>query len=161
MMRLHPDRFTDTPIDQVRAALGNAMEKAIIREVSRREPERYVIPGELEYEGLLGTPDLWDLKPKSRCRRCGKRCPFTVEIKLTWASSRRASDIEDEWFWRYWVQMKSYSKMAEFHRGLLIIIFVVGDWKDGPPVGFMWEDDWDDDELSEVWEMVNLYATKE
>lgn len=150
MQRLHPSRFGDDPIDEARAVLGNALEKAIIRELANRYPDRYVIPGELTYRGIKGTPDLWDLQDWA-----------TVEVKLTWATAGRADDISDVWFWRYWAQLKTYAKMAGMTKGVLIICFVNGTWmggKPGVPVGLAWEDDFSEEDLDENWRMVELYA---
>ena len=161
MAKLYPARFGSGPIDQMRAILGNALEHAIVEAYARDHPERFVRPGEIECEGLLGTPDLWDLEDPYD--------PATVEIKLTWASSRRADDIEDEWFVRYWWQLKAYNYMARlgmsgrgFTRGRLIIVFLVGNWRDdSAPKGLMWEDEWTDGELAENWEMIKRYVTPE
>lgn len=150
MRSLYPDRFTDTPIDQVRANLGNALESAIVRALAELYPDRYVRPGELFYDGVYGTPDLWDLEENA-----------VVEIKCTWASSRRAIDIEDAWFIRYWWQGKGYAKMSRMRKVILIIVFIVGDWRDGPPVGYAWEDTFTDDELDENWAMLKSNLEEE
>jgi len=154
MKAIYPDRFTDAPIDQVRALLGNAVEKAVIAALHERYPGRYVIPGELHYDGIYGTPDLWDIEDHPDG-------PATVEVKCTWASSRRAEDIEDSWFWRYWVQAKSYAKMAGMRRTVLIIVFIVGDWKSGPPIALAWEDLHTDEELDTNWDMIKANVEAE
>lgn len=150
MQSLHPERFGSDPPDQVRMNLGNAFEHAIADALNRKYPDRYVRPGELSFEGVTGTPDLWDVIDWA-----------TTEIKLTWASSRRAVDIEDPWFWRYWAQLKSYVHMAGQSTGRLIICFVNGDWKDQGPCAMEWEDSWSVDELQENWEMIKAYAQRE
>jgi len=150
MNTLHPDRFGDGPIHQVRANLGNAFEAAIVEALATAHPERYVRPGELSHDGITGTPDLWDLEDWA-----------TIEIKLTWASSRRSVDIEDEWFWRYWQQLKSYCYMSQMNKGRLIICFVNGDYKDSGPEAMEWEDEWDLEELREAWQMIEAYAEHE
>jgi len=148
MKSIYPDKYQDTPIDIVRANLGNALEKTLIRGMHERDPRRYAIPGELEHEDWYGTPDLWDTVDWR-----------TIEFKMTWASSRRAADIEDEWFWRYWVQLKAYCRMGQMTKGGLYICFVNGDYtRDGSPGGaptvMGWHDEWDEDELTENWEML-------
>lgn len=150
MKSIYPDRFEDRPIDITRANLGNALEKAIIRGLAESNPERFVIPGELFYDDLYGTPDLWDV---------GGRKLITCEVKLTWASSRRAEDIEDSWFWRYWVQLKAYAHMAGgCDTGRLYIGFINGDYTrsedTGGPKVLGWEDSWSKAELEENWEML-------
>jgi len=164
MATLHPDRFKDDPPDQTRMNLGNALEKAIVGAFARAYPDHFVIPGELWHDGYLGTPDLWYLGSSDRrdpvAREFGRE-RATVEIKLTWASSRRAEDIEDVWFWRYWQQLRAYGFMAQMVRGILIIVFVNGDYRNSPPVGLMWEDKWTPEELLETWQMVQSYTTPE
>lgn len=147
MKSIYPDRFEDRPIDITRANLGNALEKAIIRGLHLADPDRYAIPGELEHEGWFGTPDLWDTQDES-----------TVEFKLTWASAKRAIDIEDMWFWRYWTQLQAYCHMANMNKGRLYICFINGDYTynsdTGGPTVWAWEDEWTTDELYENWNML-------
>ena len=150
MESLHPERFGSDPPDQVRMNLGNAFEYALVDALTQAYPDRYLRPGELSLDDITGTPDLWDTVDWA-----------TVEIKLTWASSRRAVDIEDPWFWRYWAQLKSYAHMAGQSTGRLIICFVNGDYKDSGPQALMWEDKWSVQELEENWEMIKAYARSE
>lgn len=157
MQALHPDRYKDEPINEVRALLGNALENAVAEEFHKRFPHRYVRPGTLYLDGLHGTPDLWDLGELTDKSPTHK----VVEIKLTWASSRRAEDPEDPWFWRYWTQGKSYCKMSGFDTVSLIVVYVVGDWRDGPPVGYHWDWTFPQDEIDETWEMIKANATHE
>jgi len=156
MKSIYPDRFDERPIDITRANLGNALEKAIVRGLAESNPERYVTPGELYHDGLYGTPDLWYLADREL---------ITCEIKLTWASSRRAEDIEDAWFWRYWTQIRAYCYMAGgCHTGRLYIGFVNGDYSrsedTGGPTVMGWEDSWDADELIENWLMLKATNAK-
>lgn len=150
MESLHPDRFGSDPPNQVRFNLGNAFEHAIGDAMMREQPDRFVRPGEISLDDITGTPDLWDVIDWA-----------TLEIKLTWASSRRAEDIEDPWFWRYWAQLKSYAHMAGQTTGRLAICFVNGDYKDSGPQAMLWEDSWISDELEENWEMIKSYAQSE
>jgi hypothetical protein len=152
MRRYHPERFGDTPIDMVRATLGNAMEKAIAAAMERKTPGRYITLPELEFDGLFGNLDVFDCKDDA-----------VVEIKLTWASVRRVHDdgIDGQWFWRYWAQGKAYAKMMGVNKVRLMIVFINGDWKRSPPQGFIWEDEFDDDELDENWAMIKRYSKLE
>lgn len=155
MESLHPDRFGgDEGPNQTRMMLGNAMEAAIIDALAREYPDRYVKPGECEFDDVFGTPDLWDIIDWQ-----------TVEIKLTWASSRRAEDIEDPWFFRYWVQIMAYCLMCGQTTGRLIIIFINGDYSrggtGGQPTVMMWEWTWTDEELKENWAMLKRYLMAE
>lgn len=143
------NKFANRPIEITRANLGNALEKTIIRGLHEAEPSRYALPGELEHEGWYGTPDLWD----TRDWAC-------VEFKMTWATARRAADIEDMWFIRYWWQLKAYCYMSGMTTGRLYICFVNGNYSRDPddpdagPTVLGWEDEWDEEELYENWEMI-------
>jgi hypothetical protein len=150
MKNLYPDRFDSGPIDPIRANLGNALENAMVDAMVEADPDRYVIPGAQEHNGIFGTPDLLDTKDWG-----------PVELKLTWASSRRAEDIEDPWFWRYWVQLKAYCKMLDATKGKLIIVFINGDYKGGAPQGFEWEWEWAQEEIDETWGMIEAYSEVE
>lgn len=146
MRDLYPDRFDGSPIDITRANFGNAFEHAMIEGLMARDPDRFARPGQLEHEGVYGTPDLWDIKDWA-----------AIEFKLTWASARRAEDIEDVWWWRYWVQLKAYCYMAGQSKGRLYIGFVNGDYSRGDGGGprvMGWEDEWGFDELEENWLML-------
>lgn len=148
--KLHPDRFTGEPINQARANLGNAVEKALIRAYQEAEPDRYVVPGELTYGKVSGTPDLLDIIEEA-----------VVEIKLTWATAARADDIEDIWFWRYWQQGRAYAKMMGWRKVILIIYFINGGWeggRPGEPCGLAWMDEFSDEELDDTWTMVEIYS---
>lgn len=163
MQSLYPTRFTSDPINEVRANLGNAMERAVIAAMQERNPGRYVRPGTIELDDIYGTPDLWDLWGVADPAKVRTLKPRVVEIKLTWASSRRAEDPEDSWFWRYWEQGKAYQKMSgpEFVGVTLIVVYVVGDWKDGPPIGYQWDWDFPQSEVDETWEMIKANAIHE
>lgn len=148
MESLYPDRFGgDGGPNQDRLDLGNAVEHALCNALADAHPDRFARPGELTFDGVAGTPDLWDITDWA-----------TIEIKLTWASAKRAADIEDPWFWRYWAQLKSYVYMAGQSMGRLIIFFVNGDYSyntdTSGPVGLMWEDQWSEEELAENWAMI-------
>lgn len=157
MKDLYPERFDDTPIDMNRANLGNALERAIIDGLVEAYPGRYEKPGQLELDNTFGTPDLWDVYEWT-----------CLEFKLTWASMRRADDMEDVWWWRYWVQLKAYCHMAGQTKGRLCIAFVNGDYSRGDTGGpriLCFENEWTVDELQENWEMLQrrldeIYAPK-
>jgi hypothetical protein len=157
MESIYPDRFgggNERELPQTRFNLGNALEHAIIEAYARDYPDKYARPGQLEFDDIYGTPDLWDIE---------EWC--TVEIKLTWASSTRADDIEDSWFWRYWSQLKSYCYMAGQTKGRLIIVFINGNYRygepEGQPTGMMWEWEWTPEELHENWQMIKAQLEDE
>jgi len=152
MRRQHPDRFKDTPIDMTRAAIGNAIERAIGAALHRKYPGRYLALPELEFEDFFGNCDLVDTVDDA-----------VVEIKCTWASTKRVHEdgIDGQWFWRYWAQGKAYAKMLGLTKVRLIILFIVGDWKSGPPCCFTWEEKFSQEEIDETWAMIKAYAKDE
>ena len=151
MKALHPQRFTDTPIDMQRALLGNAVEKAICDQLIWLHPDRYTRIDEIEFRDHYGHVDLIDVIDE-----------VVWEIKLTWASQRRAEDPEDPWFWRYWAQGKAYALALGWHKVGLMWVPIVGDWKqDTSPKVFRWIDEFTDDELEENWSMIEAYSQDE
>ncbi len=121
--------------------LGNALEWAIIQRMEREFPGRYIQPGELELNGLYGTPDLWDLDEW-----------LTIEIKCAWMSSKHQPD--DDKFWRYWTQVKAYCKMAGMDRAHLYVTHINGDYTKVGPDFRVWEQVFTQEELDENWAML-------
>lgn len=131
-----------------RMEMGNAFEDALVAGLAmryvKRWPHRYVRPGEIELDGLIGTPDLLDLMHEA-----------VDEIKLTWISSRHADDPECEKFWKYWVQLQAYLKMMGWKTGHLHICFVNGNYKDKrDPVYHVYRAEFTQRELDDNWRML-------
>ena len=134
---------------QTRWELGSSFESAVIRALAARYasayPDRYLLIGELEKDGIIGTPDLVDLVLTA-----------VVEIKLTWISSRH--DIESEKFWKYLVQLMAYCYMFETYTGLLHVCHVNGNYRgDRGPTYRAWQIDFTQVELFENWRMLKLH----
>lgn len=121
--------------------LGSALEHAIIHRFALDEPGRYLQIGELERDGLFGTPDLVDLEDW-----------ILIEIKLTWMSSRH--DPDSQKFWRYWVQVMAYCIMLETNVARLHVCHVMGDYKGSGPIYRIWERRFSNQELAENWRML-------
>lgn len=131
-----------------RMELGSAFEEAVQEGLARRyvldDPHRYVRPGELELDDLIGTPDLLDLTLKA-----------VVEIKLTWMSTRQGDDPNSEKFWKYWTQLKAYCKMMEWTVGYLHVGFVNGNYRDDRlPRYTIWRAEFTQSEINENWAML-------
>ena len=97
----------------VRIQLGNALEYAIASMLARNYPDRYVQIGELEIDGIIGTPDLYDTQDNA-----------IEEIKLTWMSSRH--DAASSRLKHYWQQLRAYCHMFGTNLGRLHIVHVNG-----------------------------------
>jgi hypothetical protein len=151
----YEDRDEDGIDDGVRSlwGLGSAFEDAVVTSLSERYaltyPGRYVRTGELELDGLLGNPDLFDTVDQA-----------VEEMKLTKMSSRRGP--EDEKFWKYWVQVKAYCRMMEVQVGRLHVCYINGNYKrDDTATGVeykVWEARFTKIELINNWKMIRNHA---
>ena len=144
----HFEDSEDGP-SQTRLELGCAFEDAVVDGLKRRhvahDPDRYCSPGQLELDGLFGTPDLLDVTDWA-----------IVEIKLTWLSSRH--DPESIKFWKYWVQIKAYCKMVHTLVGRLHVGHINGNYRGGDPEYNVWEWRFTQQELDENWAMLLTHA---
>lgn len=141
----HFDDEGDAEPPITRWQFGAALERAIGNRFAEHFPDRYVGVGELELDGLHGTPDLVDLQDWA-----------VEEIKLTWMSSRHETNSKK--FWKYWVQLKSYCWMLETGLGRLSVGFVNGNYVFGTPEANptykRWEAEFTKKELQENWNML-------
>lgn len=116
--------FEDSPLpeDKTRMELGSAFEDALARALAERmrrsEPDRYAYIGEQCFEGVYGSPDIFDVTDHA-----------VIEVKLTWLSIKH--DPEGEKFWKYWKQLQAYCKMLDTRKGRLHIAHVNGDYSYG------------------------------
>jgi hypothetical protein len=125
--------------------LGCALEDALVRRFEEHYPGKYTRVGELELDGLYGTPDLVNVEDWA-----------DEEIKLAWMSSNQP--VDGKKMWRYWVQIKAYCKMIESNLGRLHVCHVNGDWKGQGPVYRVWEQQFTNGELNENWAMLQTHA---
>lgn len=125
--------------------LGCALEDSLVRRFDEHHPGKYVRVGELELDGLFGTPDLVNVDDWA-----------DEEIKLSWMSSARPPD--DVKMWRYWVQIKAYCKMLESNIGRLHVCHINGDWRGQGPIYRVWEQTFTKGELNENWHMLLTHA---
>lgn len=102
--------------------------------------ERFMKTGPLYLDGLVGTPDLFDVDDY-----------LPIEMKVTWRSSRRSIT---ENFWTWHAQMKSYAKMTASNQAKLIVFFVNGNYRDSGPQLKMWCFTYTPDELKANWTMI-------
>lgn len=137
---------SDDGPNMTRLQLGCALETAIVNRYAQQYPDRYLIPGEFERDGLFGTPDLVDTDSWA-----------VEEIKLTWLSSRH--DIESVKFWKYLVQLKAYCHHWESSLGRLHVCHVMGDYAENRDPDYrVYELRFTSRELRENWEMLLDHA---
>lgn len=137
--------------------LGNSFEEGIVLgltqlgRVSRlmqTDVERYVRPGSVELDGIVGNPDLLDLLEQA-----------VIEIKLTKISSRHEPTSEK--FWKYWAQSKAYAYMMGWTRVYLHVGHINADYKGSiEPHYHVWRWDFLQYELQENWEMLKRHSSK-
>lgn len=104
----------------------------------------FISPGQLELDGIYGTPDWWDVRNDA-----------LVEFKATWRSSRRPLDPD---FWHWLVQIKAYCHMARTDRALLYVFYVNGDYRESGPQLKLYDLVSAGIELEENWEMIKRHA---
>lgn len=142
--------FDQSDPDYVLFELGSAFEDAIARALAERwaraHPDRFVRIGELELDGLLGNPDLYDFVDSAIC-----------EMKLTKLSA--SQDPEGEKFWKYWVQCAAYCKMMDVNLARLHICHINGNYRDNrSPIYHVWERRFTQRELDMNWKMLVSHA---
>lgn len=130
-------------------ASGGWMWEQIIRDalIRAREaagvPDSYMKAGELELDGLYGTPDWVDT-----------RLWRDIEFKCTWRSSRRP--LED--FWEWLVQVKAYCYMMDMEKAEIHAMFIMGDYRGSGPQYKAWSLVFEGFELRENWMMLLNHA---
>jgi hypothetical protein len=132
------------------SALEHAIKERMIADDRARGTKRYVDPGEITKDGLIGSPDLLDIDDWA-----------IEEIKLSWMSSNQ--DPEGDKFWRYWVQLMAYCYMAETTLGRLRVCHVNGNyrWDDDPGPDYrIYERRFDEQELAENWYMLCTHGKR-
>lgn len=140
------ERASRTTRWELGSAFENAVAAGLVRRTAKSDPDRYQIIGELEDDGLIGTPDLVDLEEGS-----------IIEIKLTWLSARHTVDSEK--FWKYWVQLMAYIKMLAVSRiGYLHVAHVNGDYRNSGPIYNIWREEFTQQQLDENWRMLKSHA---
>jgi hypothetical protein len=141
--QLEPERFTDDPIDPVHREMGFSVERMIERAWETRRLGIFR-PGELEKDGIVGSPDAITVDDHGL---------IVDEIKCTWMSSRDCP--EGKKFWHWLVQIKAYCWLIETYRARLHVFFVNGDYRDqrGPQYQ-SWDLTFSQGELAETWLML-------
>lgn len=129
--------------------LGHALEWAIKQMLKRQHPSRYIDVGEVERDGVYGTPDIVDTELDAVC-----------EVKLSWLSAGR--DYDDDKLWKFWCQLQSYCHMLELRRCVLMVVFANGLWNKGG-TGFVsqyreWRTVYSERELAMNWALITSTA---
>jgi hypothetical protein len=117
---LEPDKYKNSFFNlSVCSTFGFVWERVLEREVVHARVDAGFLfrPGEVSRDGIVGTPDGYDVDG------------ILEEWKCTWKSSKR--DVHS--FTRYLWQVKAYCHMLGVNQVNLRILFVVGAyWGEGP-----------------------------
>lgn len=155
---LEPERFDPSkPMDMTRVETGFAFEHILERGLAARHPG-LIRPGEVECDGISGSPDGLDIAVD----------PWLLyEFKATWMSI--GDGIQAQKF-RHWIwQIKGYLYMLKLRHARLIALFVRGHYKwedakvDGVvlpsgPLLLQWDFEFTENELVMNWGMLIRHA---
>lgn len=116
--------------------------------VAGKAPGDIVRPGELEIDGITGSPDGFDLKT-------GR----VIETKGTWKSSRKFDHLE-KYFWVWLVQQKGYCKYLGTTEAELYSFHMMGDYRGSGPLPRAALLQFSKFEIEENWNMLRNHARK-
>jgi hypothetical protein len=121
-------------------SVGYAWEDLLAQSLAPVFGGEYVRTGEIELDGIVGTPDGLELNGMA-----------VDETKATWRSSRR--DISTD-FWSWMVQVKAYCHMLQLNRVSLRVFFVNGNYADSGPQVKQFDLIFEPRELQDNWTMI-------
>lgn len=131
------------------AQCGCAFEDCLVKYLHGKGVDEYVALGELELDGIFGTPDIYHTPSNTM-----------IEIKFPWFSSKRDPRVVDkdgkDKFARFKWQLMSYCKMKGTNFGGLSICHPMGDWRNFIPVYRAWGFEFTQDELDDNWELIKM-----
>lgn len=116
------------------------------------ESDVVVRPGEIIRDGIIGSPDLFDLR-NGRLK----------ETKATYKSFRRMGEdagglAKDFWIWK--VQMMGYCHMIRTDECELIALFINGNYAPPAPMTRSWLISFTGREMQDNWSMITGHARK-
>lgn len=129
-------KFTESDLEQF-GAIGRLWERVVADVLFR--PPRYERIGEVEQDGIIGSPDAIDTVEWR-----------VMEFKATWKSGSRKIEEFREYLW----QVQSYCHMLGMCRATIIVLFVCGNYR--PPVPYSRQFDivFTPAELKQNWAMI-------
>lgn len=143
--------------DQLReyGALGFVWEQVIDAGIAAAcLSDRYIRIGELELDGIVGSPDLIDTQEWA-----------VIDTKCTWRGSKRLEDFEAN-FWKWGVQAKAYCHMLAATTGRPCLtayiwgLFICGDWKPPRPKAHALRMTFNQVELVDNWRLLKEHAVE-
>lgn len=110
------------------------------------ESDTLVRPGEVEMDGIIGSPDLYNVQN-------GK----VADTKATWKSARKLENLE-KFFWSWLMQIKGYCWMMGVQEAEVYIFCVNGDYKPPAPKAYQIDLKFSVHELRQNWDMIKNHA---
>lgn len=104
-------------------------------------PPRYERVGELEMDGIIGSPDALDTQDMA-----------DVEMKVTWVSSR--DFVNRQKFREYLWQVKSYCRYLGTCRAVIPVLHINGDYRPPKPQALKYTLLFTPQEIKENWQMM-------
>lgn len=143
-MKEQLERQGSWPSDELEnsSQIGRVWETYLARALGEaaQDQYRYVRPGELEMDGIVGSPDGLDCED-----------PAIIEFKATWVSSSRPiAERRRDYLW----QIKSYCHMAGIPVARLYVLYVNGNYKPPMPQVKGYQYEFSTGELRENWNMI-------
>lgn len=150
---------------RTRMQLGAALEWAIIQRYERTYPDEYMVPPEIELDGIYGHPDLlWlpeetvkEIKLTDRSSAGGSSAGEHVPIGCVAANDH---PIHSRKFLRDWWQLKAYCHMIGWSTGLLEICHQRGDYKQIRLAHRVWQCEFTSSSLKGNWQMLLNHKTE-
>lgn len=150
-----------TEIDKDLMEVGKALERSLIAGYEEEFPERYYVPGEIERDGIFGTPDLYDVIDEA-----------VIEFKFTFRSSRADTvvavretapldhPIYGDKFWKDWTQAKAYCAVQGWKRARLELCHIRGDYREFKVVHNCWEQILTEEEVESHWSKLRKHGER-
>jgi hypothetical protein len=137
--------FTEGDLNQF-AIIGRLWER-VLSEVLF-SPPRYERIGEIERDGIIGSPDCVDTENWS-----------DVELKVTWVSAKGFTERQK--FREYLYQCKAYCYILGMARARLIVLHICGNYAPPVPIAKEYDLTFTAQELTENWRMLLANVPKE
>ena len=138
--RQKENTFTEADLDKF-ALVGRLWEAQLA--AAMFQPPRYERIGEIEKDGIIGSPDAIDTVDWA-----------VMEFKVTWKSAKR--DIAE--FHNYWRQIKAYCAMVGCVRAKLAVFYVCGNYSPPVPIAREYSVIFTPAELNDNWAMLQREA---
>jgi hypothetical protein len=145
---LEPAKYTDGPVNPLYTDPGFTFEKVLETAWQNRQLAHFR-PGEVEKDGITGSPDYIDLDPVTGHE-------WLIESKMT-EMSMVGCPLEPKfrkWLW----QIAAYCYMLGMTRSRLHVLWLKGDYKKVRRAYEVWEIVWTQEELEATWLLLTAHA---